>query len=82
MPYTIATFKTPVLRDLGHSEPYMHTGQFTNLKEAVAIYIQSSALAKAGQLRNTDVELKHINIDNDDVEALVAFLQALNEDYD
>lgn len=82
LPYTIATFKTPVLRDLGHSEPYMHTGQFTNLKEAVEIYVTTSALARAGQLRNTDVELKRINITNKDVEALVAFLQALNEDYD
>ena len=82
LPYTIATFKTPVLRDLGHSEPYMHTGQFSNLKEAVAVYIQTSALARAGQLRNADVELNHININNDDVDALVAFLQALNEDYD
>lgn len=82
LPYAIATFKTPVLRDLGHSEPYMHTGQFTNLKEAVAIYIQTSALAKAGQLRNADMELQHINITNDDVDALVAFINALNEDYD
>ena len=82
LPYTVATFKTPVLRDLGHSEPYMHTGQFTNLKEAVAIYIQTSALVKTGQLRNPDVELRHININENDVVALVAFLQALNEDYD
>jgi cytochrome c peroxidase len=82
LPFTIASFKTPLLRDLGHSEPYMHTGQFTNLTETVALYIKTSALAKAGLLRNADQNLKHINITQNDVTALVAFLNALNEDYD
>ena len=82
LPYTIATFKTPVLRDLGHSEPYMHTGQFTNLTETVALYIKTSALAKAGRLRNGDQHLKDINMTQEDVASLVAFLKALNEDYD
>ncbi len=82
LPYTLATFKTPVLRDLGHSEPYMHTGQFTNLNETVAFYVTASALAKAGVLRNADTEIARITIGNEDVEALVAFLKALNEDYD
>lgn len=82
LPYTIATFKTPVLRDLGHSDPYMHTGQFTNLHETVAFYVTASALAKAGLLRNADMEITRINIANEDVESLVAFLKALNEDYD
>src|SRR5205823_11355711 len=31
----IARFKTPGLRDLGHSAPYMHNGQFDTLDDAV-----------------------------------------------
>jgi len=79
---TIAAFKTPVLRDLGHSFPYMHTGQINTLNEAASLYIASSALARAGQLRNTDPALQHINITGEDIEPLVAFLKSLNEDYD
>jgi cytochrome c peroxidase len=82
LPLTIAAFKTPVLRDLGHSGPYMHTGQFDSLSDAVTFYVTTSAAAKAKQLRNADPQLNHINITQADVELLVAFLKALNEDYE
>ena len=79
---TIAAFKTPVLRDLGHSNPYMHTGQFSNLHEVVRFYITSSNLAKSNNLRNTEEKIKNINLQEKDVEPLVAFLKSLNEDYE
>lgn len=79
---TIAAFKTPVLRDLGHSNPYMHTGQFLNLEQAIRFYITSSALAKSGSLRNGEQKMKEINLTEKDVAPLVAFLKSLNEDYD
>ena len=79
---TVAAFKTPVLRDLGHSNPYMHTGQFLNLQEAVHFYITSSNLAKSNNLRNTEENIKNINLEEKDIEPLVAFLKSLNEDYE
>ena len=82
LPFAIASFKTPVLRDLGHSAPYMHNGKFTALKDAVSFYISSSQLARNGALRNADVKLKDIHISAADVNNLVAFLKSLNEDYD
>ena len=82
LPFTIASFKTPVLRDLGHSAPYMHSGQFTNLKEAIGFYVTSSNLTKKNQLRNAAPELEHINLTTKDIDALVAFVKALNEDYE
>jgi len=82
LPLTIAAFKTPVLRDLGHADPYMHTGQFFDLKQAVSFYITSATLAKAGHLRNADPALKHINLSAKDIEPLVSFLKSLNEDYE
>lgn len=82
LPFTIAAFKTPVLRDLGHSAPYMHSGKFTNLKEAIGFYVTSSNLAKKNQLRNAAPELQHINLTTKDIDALVAFVKSLNEDYE
>lgn len=79
---TIAAFKTPVLRDLGHSNPYMHSGQFLDLPQAVRFYITSSALAKNNNLRNTEQNLKDINFTEKDVAPLVSFLKSLNEDYE
>ncbi len=79
---TIAAFKTPVLRDLGHSNPYMHTGKFINLQQVVQFYITSSAQAKNNNLRNSESALREINLSAKDVQPLVAFLKSLNEDYD
>ncbi|MEO8368557.1 MAG: hypothetical protein ABI806_05110 [Candidatus Solibacter sp.] len=81
LPKTIATFKTPGLRDLGHSGPYMHTGQFDALDDIVTFYQETSQLARAGTLRNGARELKGIALIGSDTAALVAFLKSLNEDY-
>ena len=83
----IARFKTPGLRDLSHSNPYMHNGQFGTLENAVGFYIGMSNLARAGTLRNGADALRGIALQAlplqpaDDIAPLVAFLKSLNEDY-
>jgi cytochrome c peroxidase len=78
---TIATFKTPGLRDLGHSAPYLHTGRANDLAAVVALYAKSSGLARAETMRNADPLMKRIALKAADTAALVAFLNSLNEDY-
>lgn len=82
LPYTIARFRTPILRDLGHSKPYMHNGQFDTLEQVVAFYMQQAGKERQGQLRNGAPELAGIRLDSKDLPALTAFLKALNEDYE
>jgi hypothetical protein len=82
LPTSVAVFKTPGLRDLGHSAPYMHTGQFDTLEQIVTFYRVSSDLERAGRLRNGDRELAGIRLTDQDVGPLTAFLKALNEDYE
>ncbi len=79
---SIALFKTPGLRDLGHSAPYMHNGQLDTLEEIVNFYRQSSDLQRSGRLRNGDPELAGIRLNERDVRPLTAFLLALDEDYE
>jgi cytochrome c peroxidase len=77
----VARFKTPGLRDLGHSDPYMHDRAFDTLEDAVGFYIQASNAQRAGTLRNGAPELAGVAISGGDVAALAAFLRSLNEDY-
>ena len=76
---TIATFKTPTLRNLAATDPYMHDGGYVTLEEALDLKIRAAFLARMGQLRNPDPELEHIHIFEDDIPALFAFLNALND---
>ena len=77
----IARFKTPGLRDLGHSNPYMHTGQFDTLDNIIGFYLGVSAQARAGTLRNGATELQGMALTAGDTTSLVTFLKSLNEDY-
>ena len=77
----IARFKTPSLRDPGHSAPHMHNGQFDTLEQIVDFYREVSDLQRSGSLRNGDRELGGIGLTTQDVAPLAAFIKALNEDY-
>ncbi len=77
----IARFKTPGLRDLGHSAPYMHNGQFDTLDTIIDFYIEVSDQSRSGTLRNGATELQGIALTPNDITPLVVFLKSLNEDY-
>lgn len=77
----IASFKTPTLRNLAFTQPYMHTGGFTTIEGAVAELMRLAGLARAGQVRSGDEELTRIKITDEDIPSLVLFLNTLNEDF-
>jgi hypothetical protein len=81
LPRTIAYFKTPTVRDLGQSNPYLHAGTMDTVEDVVNFYVTTSGLAQHGELRNASIELSSMFIDSTDTPPLVAFLNALNEDY-
>jgi hypothetical protein len=78
----VGLFKTPSLRDLGHSAPYLHDGSADTLEDVLRFYLEAATLARAGTLRNAAPELAAIDIGEADVAPLAAFLRALNEDYE
>jgi cytochrome c peroxidase len=79
---TIAQFKTPTLRDLEDSAPYFHNGSRLKFGDVVNFYITASQLARQGNLRNAPPEFKNMSLSAADLDALVAFLKSLTEDYD
>jgi hypothetical protein len=81
LPKTIALFKTPGLRDLGHSAPYFHTGRQGTIEAVVGFYTGNSALLRAGRPRNGAPELAGMALVTGVIAPLSAFLKALNEDY-
>jgi cytochrome c peroxidase len=72
---------TPGLRDLSHSAPYIHNGQFDTLEDVIELYRTTSTLERARALRNGADELAGIALAPSDVSPLAAFLRSLNEDY-
>ncbi len=77
---TIAAFKTPGLRDLSQSAPYMHTGQSSSIESLLFFYRFTSDLAREGSVRNLDPEIGRIFLTKEDAPAVAAFLRSLNQD--
>lgn len=76
----VGTFKTPSLRHLAFTYPYMHNGAYSTLEDTLKELQRLSELARAGKVRAADDELIRIRISDEEVEMLVAFLNSLNED--
>ena len=66
-------FKTPTLREVEHTAPYMHDGSLRTLEEVVEHY-------NKGGIKNPwlDERLKPLNLTEQDKKDLVSFLKALS----
>jgi cytochrome c peroxidase len=82
LPLTLAAFKTPGLRDPGHSDPYMHNGKFPSLEAVALHYLQFSEQARSGGMRNPPAEFQGMALRTENLPLLVKFLDSLNEDYE
>jgi cytochrome c peroxidase len=76
---TVGRFKTPGLRDLGQSAPYLSSGGAATIQDVLKLYQRMSELARSGKLRNAPLEFSAIRLAEADFEPLAAFLRALNE---
>ncbi len=68
-------FKTPTLRDVAVSGPYMHDGKLKTLKEVVDFYA-----GKGNSNPNLDSKMKAINLTGTDRDDLVEFMKSLTGD--
>lgn len=80
--HAVGLFKTPSVRDLVQSAPYLHDGSAADLDAVLTHYVAVSDAARAGTLRNADPRLAGITLNEADRADLLAFLAALTEDYE
>ena len=80
-------FKTPSLRNIALTAPYMHDGRFTTLEQVVSHYNSginpsetlSPLIMEANNIDNKDGSLG-LNLTNKEQQALVAFLHTLTDE--
>jgi len=67
-------FKTPTLRGVAHTGPYMHDGSIKTLREVIEFYNRGG-----GRNPNLDTAVQPLNLSSDDIDNLIALLEALSE---
>ena len=72
-PKDIGKFRTPSLREVKYTAPYMHNGVFTTLQEVVDFYDQGG-----GKGSNKTPLLKPLNLSAQEKKDLIAFIEALS----
>jgi cytochrome c peroxidase len=78
-PEDMGTFKTPSLRNIALTAPYMHNGRFGTLEQVISHY--SSGIRRSPTLAPELARLPDGGLDltNDEQRALLAFLKTLTE---
>jgi len=68
-------YKTPTLRNISLTAPYMHNGSLTTLREVVEFYNRGGVVNE-----NLDPLIKPLQLTNDEIDDLTAFLHTLTGD--
>ena len=83
----IGKFRTPTLREISNTGPWMHHGHFPSLLDVVEFYnlgnpavIQKKYLGtpRDSLIPKTSPLLRKLNLDRDEIDALLAFLETLS----
>jgi len=75
-PKDTGAFKTPTLRDLSKTAPYMHDGSEATLQSVIELYNRGG-----NKNPNLDPKMKPLNLTESEKQDLIAFLKALDGTY-
>jgi cytochrome c peroxidase len=78
-PNHLGLFKTPSLRNVAVTAPYMHNGMFGTLREVVNYYNHPDRVVQGSINRDKALETP-LALSETDIDDLVAFLEALTDD--
>jgi len=72
-------FKTPTLRNVAQTAPYMHNGVFTTLEEVVDFYNKGGGIGTGINVENQTLPSDALNLTATEQKALVAFMKTLSD---
>lgn len=83
-PMEVGRFKTPTLRNVALTKPYMHNGIFNTLEEVLEFYntrdINSKFVPEYSSTMNTE-DLGNLQLSDSEIKDIIAFLHTLTDGY-
>ena len=71
-------FKTPGIRNIAKTSPYMHNGVYTSLQQVVDFYNNGGGIGLGIKLSNQTLPANALNLHKKEKENLIHFMNALN----
>lgn len=79
MPHQLRSFKTPGLRNIALTAPYMHNGVYRTLEEVIDFYDRGGGAGLGFELDNQTLPTDRLQLTASEKKDLIAFLQALTD---
>lgn len=77
---TESAFRTPTIRNLPFTKPYMHNGIFKTLEEVIDFYDAGGGAGKGMRVPNQTLPADSLRLTKAEKKDLLAFINSLNED--
>jgi cytochrome c peroxidase len=80
LPTHLRAFKTPSLRNVAGSAPYMHNGAFRTLDDVIRFYDGGGALGAGAHITNQTLAPDSLHLSASERKAIIAFIGSLTSD--
>lgn len=75
----IGAFKTPTVRNIELTGPYMHNGVYTTLEEVVDFYNQGGGVGFGFNLEHQTLPFDQLDLSEDEQHAIITFMKTLTD---
>ena len=73
------SFKTPTLRNINKTSPYMHNGVYTTLEEVMDFYNKGGGIGLGLEVENQTLPDTPLDLTNEEIESMIAFMKTLTD---
>ena len=80
MPQLKNAYKTPGLRNVALTAPYMHNGVYNTLEEVVDFYNKGGGKGLGLQVDNQTLPFDKLNLTDQEIKDLISFMKTLNDE--
>jgi cytochrome c peroxidase len=78
-PYYLSAFKTPTLRNIAMTGPYMHNGSFKSLTKVMEFYNLGGGAGMGLRIPNQTLSDKPLHLTNHEIREITLFLKSLTD---
>ena len=72
-------FKTPSLRNIEKTAPYMHNGVYNNLEEVMKFYNKGGGIGIGIDIENQTLPFSSLDLSDKEIEDIIAFMKTLTD---
>mgnify|MGYP000565803691 FL=1 len=73
-------FKTPTIRNIAKTSPYMHNGVFKTLEEVVDFYNKGGGVGLGFDLPNQTLPFDNLELTDQEIKDIVSFMETLTDE--